>query len=151
MAKKTFTEEVDELGRSLIKEAKGEMDFRSKIAIFANLVKWAAIKNKIEPDGEEGSGYDGYRKALERGDVGGETGEGDTLKESARAAARAARRSTHTPLTDSGAAIAAAAKEASEHTGDIGDLEFDDSDTKPPSGSFPVNARGVYIEPDSDE
>lgn len=134
----TFLSEVEILGRALMKEAKGkDIDVRDKIAIFSNAVKFAAVKNKLEPDGgEEGDGWNKYRNG-----AGGKSGE-HTAKESSVAAAPA--RSTHRPADDTTAATAAAEKERSYRTTNLGNDDGSFQNPSPPSGSFPVNGGGIH-------
>lgn len=134
----SFLSEVETLGRALMREAKGStIDVRDRIAIFSNAVKFAAVKNKLDPEGgEEGDGWNKYRDGF------GGKGSNNAAKESGNAPPAAG--STHRPAGDAAADSAAAEKERSLRTTNLGADDDPFPNSSATSGSFPVNGGSVH-------
>lgn len=138
---KNFNDELDTLGKALMTAAKGtKTDLSDKIAIFSNMVKWAAIKNKIEPDdGGEGSGWAKYGRVLNNG-------AGRAGNAPAETSAKKGKRA-HAPVDDRADAAEdrAIAEAGSARHSNIDGLELTEQDTRPPFGSFPVVNGSIHI------
>jgi hypothetical protein len=103
---------ADELAKDLAAEIKLSNDPYLKVDFFKEVIKWASIKSKIDPDAGEGSKINEYRSVLkESGGIGGNTGTRTRSRKEGRPAAPRPR------------------------TGPFAGLGFDPS---PPRGSFPV-------------
>ena len=64
---KTLNDRTDEFLVEILAKVRhiGDgVDVRTQIDFFKEMVKWAAVKAKIAPEGEEGSKIDEYRNAL---------------------------------------------------------------------------------------
>lgn len=75
---KNLTEVIDEFSVRFLERItprhgeEGTVTLEQELGIFKELVRWAAIKNKISPDGgDEGGKLSEYRKQLDGGSVGG--------------------------------------------------------------------------------
>lgn len=140
--------EVDKLMRSLMKQCdRDKVDLRDKILIFANAVKWVAIKNKIDPETTEGGKIDEYRKSLES-DRAGRKNTGHARRERQEKIAAASPAAPGAPskrLTEDGSAPEE--ESGGRHADHSGNGLFIE-DTKPPANSFPVLGGGVQPEPD---
>lgn len=125
MLKMSITDELDALGKSLIKEAKSSTtDLSDRIAVFSNIVKWVAIKHKIEPDGEEGEQISKYQRILDNNS-------GRKNSAGRRKPARKDTPETSEPKPD----------ENIIH--DLGDF----ADSKPAFGGFPIADGGFHPKP----
>lgn len=140
---KDFVEEVESLGRSLLRKAKGkDVEIADKIAIFAHAVKWAAVKNKLEPDDAEGSGWGKYRQSL---GAGGESGD-DTQASPSKIKPLNGYLPLSVPSGDSNESRASEIKDDSNRFTDSGDVYDPSEGPKPSLGSFPVNGGSVLPE-----
>lgn len=73
MAEKTLTENLNALFNDLLEKANGDkIDVSTKLEIFKEGVRWAAVSNKIAPDEDEKDGKTkpnrlaGFKRGLKR-------------------------------------------------------------------------------------
>lgn len=70
MTKVNITDQLDEFFQALLTQAKGEkVDLETKVEVFKEGIRWAAVKNKLpddSPEAKSGGRLGSFKRGLKR-------------------------------------------------------------------------------------
>ncbi len=68
----SFTDITEDFLKEIVYEVRSNpnVDVKTKVDVLKEMTRWAQVKNKIAPEGAEGSKIDEYRNALKAGNSG---------------------------------------------------------------------------------
>lgn len=146
---------TDDFLRELLVEVKtSDVELRSKIDFFSVMVKWVGAKNKVAPEGQEGSKINEFASALNnrncgrnRGSVSSASYSRKTPKENKKSF-NDGRGKTETSSRNKDTGDDDGEVSTSSNRSGYGSFSGDSLNPCPAFGSFPGSSGDVFIEPD---